>query len=124
MRESPPESVSSQETWPLGDTLVPKKTVVKQKTEPDSHGANRVAPWKEWKKKLQLDELERLIVRLKQAETDMFQLKANEAKREAERLRSIVLTKMDEPEEEYASNYLRLEQRSSVFVKRVLVALI
>lgn len=59
------------------------------------------------KKKLQIDELER-IVRLKQAEADMFQLKANEAKREAERLQRISLAKTDKSEEEYASSYLKL----------------
>jgi hypothetical protein len=58
------------------------------------------------KKKLQVDELER-IVRLKQAEADMFQLKANEAKREAERLQRIALAKSDKSEEEYASSYLK-----------------
>ncbi|XP_011048942.1 PREDICTED: OBERON-like protein [Populus euphratica] len=59
------------------------------------------------KKKLQVEELER-IVRLKQAEADMFQLKANEAKREAERLQRIGLAKTDKSEEEYASSYLKL----------------
>ncbi|CAN0927173.1 Protein OBERON 2 [Linum grandiflorum] len=59
------------------------------------------------KKKLQIDELER-IVRLKQAEADMFQLKANEAKREAERLQRIALAKTDKSEEEYANSYLKL----------------
>ncbi|KAJ4838602.1 Protein OBERON 2 [Turnera subulata] len=59
------------------------------------------------KKKLQIEELER-IVRLKQAEADMFQLKANEAKREAERLQRIALAKTDKSEEEYASSYLKL----------------
>ena len=59
------------------------------------------------KKKLQIEELER-IVRLKQAEADMFQLKANEAKREAERLQRIALAKSDKSEEEYASSYLKL----------------
>lgn len=59
------------------------------------------------KKKLQIDELEK-IVRLKQAEADMFQLKANEAKREAERLQRIALAKSDKSEEEYASSYLKL----------------
>ena len=34
-RESPAESASSQETWPLGDTVAGKKSV-SQKTEPDS----------------------------------------------------------------------------------------
>ncbi|XP_018457097.1 protein OBERON 2 [Raphanus sativus] len=58
------------------------------------------------RKKLQIDELER-IVRLKQAEADMFQLKANEAKREGERLQRIMLAKTDKSEEEYASNYLK-----------------
>lgn len=59
------------------------------------------------KKKLQIEELER-IVRLKQAEADMFQLKANEAKREAERLQRIALAKSDKSEEEYANSYLKL----------------
>lgn len=58
------------------------------------------------RKKLQIDELDR-IVRLKQAEADMFQLKANEAKREGERLQRIMLAKTDKSEEEYASNYLK-----------------
>ncbi|KAF2292396.1 hypothetical protein GH714_021806 [Hevea brasiliensis] len=58
------------------------------------------------KKKIQIEELER-IVRLKQAEADMFQLKANEA-REAERLQRIALAKTDKSEEEYASSYLKL----------------
>lgn len=58
-------------------------------------------------KKLQIEELER-IVRLKQAEADMFQLKANEAKREADRLQRIALAKSDKSEEEYASSYLKL----------------
>ena len=46
------------------------------------------------KKKLQIEELEK-IVRLKNAEADMFQLKADEAKREAERLQMIALAKQD-----------------------------
>ncbi|KAJ7960272.1 OBERON-like protein [Quillaja saponaria] len=58
------------------------------------------------KKKQQIEELEK-IVRLKTAEADMFQFKANEAKREAERLRRISLAKPDKSEEEYASNYLK-----------------
>lgn len=58
-------------------------------------------------KKLQIDELEK-IVRLKQAEADMFQLKANEAKRESERLQRIALAKSEKSEEEYASRYLKL----------------
>ncbi|KAK3031983.1 hypothetical protein RJ639_036188 [Escallonia herrerae] len=58
-------------------------------------------------KKKQLDELES-IVRLKQAEADMFQLKANEARREAERLQRIALAKSEKSEEDYASRYLKL----------------
>ncbi|GLT27432.1 hypothetical protein SLA2020_024290 [Shorea laevis] len=59
------------------------------------------------KKRSQIEELER-FVRLKQAEADMFQLKANEAKREAERLQQIALAKSDKSEEEYANSYLKL----------------
>ncbi|CBI28423.3 unnamed protein product, partial [Vitis vinifera] len=59
------------------------------------------------RKKQQIDELES-IVRLKQAEADMFQLKANEARREAERLQRIALAKSEKSEEEYASRYLKL----------------
>uniref|UniRef100_A0A5B6ZH38 Putative OBERON-like protein n=1 Tax=Davidia involucrata TaxID=16924 RepID=A0A5B6ZH38_DAVIN len=59
------------------------------------------------RKKQQIDELES-IVRLKQAETDMFQLKADEARREAERLQRIALAKSEKSEEEYASRYLKL----------------
>ncbi|PKI64237.1 hypothetical protein CRG98_015424 [Punica granatum] len=59
------------------------------------------------KKKIQVEELEK-IVRLKEAEADMFQLKANEAKREAERLQRIALAKSEKSEEEYASRYLKL----------------
>lgn len=57
-------------------------------------------------KKIQIEELEK-IVRLKHAEADMFQLKASEAKREAERLQRIALAKSDKSEEEYASSYLK-----------------
>lgn len=71
------------------------------------------------KKKSQIEELER-IVRLKQAEADMFQLKANEAKREAERLQRIVLAKMDKSEEEYASNYLKLRLSEAEAEKKYL----
>jgi len=58
------------------------------------------------KRKVQIEELEK-IVRLKNAEADMFQLKANEAKREAERLQRIALAKQDKSEEEFTSNYLK-----------------
>uniref|UniRef100_A0A5B6ZEL6 OBERON-like protein n=1 Tax=Davidia involucrata TaxID=16924 RepID=A0A5B6ZEL6_DAVIN len=59
------------------------------------------------RKKQQIDELGS-IVRLKQAEADMFQLKADEARREAERLQRIALAKSEKSEEEYASRYLKL----------------
>ncbi|XP_057765055.1 OBERON-like protein [Salvia miltiorrhiza] len=58
------------------------------------------------RKKMQIDELES-IVRLKQAEADMFEMKANEARREAERLRRIALAKTEKSEDDYASRYLK-----------------
>lgn len=58
------------------------------------------------RKKAQIDELES-IVRLKQAEADMFVLKANDARREAERLQRIALAKTEKSEEDYASQYLK-----------------
>ncbi|XP_047307617.1 OBERON-like protein [Impatiens glandulifera] len=63
------------------------------------------------KKKQQIEELES-IVRLKQAEADMFDVKASEARREAERLQRIVVAKATtekaSSEEDYASRYLKL----------------
>ncbi|GFY91627.1 potyvirus VPg interacting protein [Actinidia rufa] len=59
------------------------------------------------RKKQQIDELES-IVRLKQAEAEMFDVKASEARREAERLQRIVLSKSEKSEEDYASKYLKL----------------
>ncbi|XP_062202135.1 OBERON-like protein [Phragmites australis] len=63
------------------------------------------------RKKQQVEELES-IVRLKQAEAEMFQLKASEARQEAERLQSIALAKSERAEQDYASMYLkrRLEE--------------
>ncbi|RLM99475.1 OBERON-like protein [Panicum miliaceum] len=63
------------------------------------------------RKKQQVEELES-IVRLKQAEAEMFQLKASEARQEAERLQSIALAKSKTAEQDYASIYLkrRLEE--------------
>ncbi|KAI8000566.1 OBERON-like protein [Camellia lanceoleosa] len=58
------------------------------------------------RKKQQIDELES-IVRLKQAEADMFDVKASEARREAERLQRIALAKAEKSEEDYASRYLK-----------------
>jgi hypothetical protein len=62
-------------------------------------------------KKQQVDELESMV-RLKQAEAEMFQLKASEARQEAERLQSIALAKSERAEQDYASVYLkrRLEE--------------
>ncbi|XP_059291975.1 protein OBERON 2-like [Lycium ferocissimum] len=54
----------------------------------------------------QINELDS-IVRLKQAEADMFQLKADEARREADRLQMIALSKLGKSEEDYASRYLK-----------------
>ncbi|URE26605.1 hypothetical protein MUK42_20090 [Musa troglodytarum] len=63
------------------------------------------------RKKQQVEELES-IIRLKQAEAEMFQLKANEAKQEADRLQSIAQAKSEKAEQDYASMYLkrRLEE--------------
>ncbi|KAF5949792.1 hypothetical protein HYC85_011785 [Camellia sinensis] len=58
------------------------------------------------RKKIQIDELES-IVRLKQAEADMFQLKADEARREADGLQRIALAKSGKSEEDYATKYLK-----------------
>lgn len=60
------------------------------------------------RKKQQVEELES-IVRLKQAEAEMFQLKATEARQEAERLESIALAKSEKAaaEQDYASMYLK-----------------
>ncbi|CAN4084499.1 unnamed protein product [Withania somnifera] len=57
-------------------------------------------------RKLQIDELEG-VARLKEAEADMFQLKADEARREADRLQRIALAKSRKSEEDYASSYLK-----------------
>ncbi|PWZ38771.1 OBERON-like protein [Zea mays] len=61
----------------------------------------------------QAEELES-IIRLKQAESEMFQLKASEAQEEAERLRSVALAKRksEAAGQDYASMYLkrRLEE--------------
>ncbi|KAJ0443369.1 putative chromatin regulator PHD family [Helianthus annuus] len=57
------------------------------------------------KKKQQVDELQS-IVRLKQAEAEMFDLKASEARREAERLQRISLANAQK-EDDYASRYLK-----------------
>lgn len=40
----------------------------------------------------------------------MFQLKVDEARREADRLQRIALTKSEKAEEEYASRYLKFEK--------------
>ncbi|KAI3795742.1 hypothetical protein L1987_38399 [Smallanthus sonchifolius] len=58
------------------------------------------------KKMQQVDELQS-IVRLKQAEADMFDLKATEARREAERLQMISLANAHKSEDDYASRYLK-----------------
>ncbi|XP_013695619.1 protein OBERON 1-like [Brassica napus] len=64
------------------------------------------------KKKQQIEEVGR-IVRLKEAEAEMFQLKANQAKVEAERLERIVKAKREKTEEEYVSNYLKQRLREA-----------
>jgi len=60
------------------------------------------------RRKQKIDELES-IVKLKQAEAEMFQLKADEARREAEMLQNIALAKSEKSEEDYRSSYLKLK---------------
>ncbi|KAJ8430500.1 hypothetical protein Cgig2_010830 [Carnegiea gigantea] len=60
------------------------------------------------RRKQKIDELES-IVKLKQAEAEMFQLKADEARREAEMLQNIALAKSEKTEEDYCSSYLKLK---------------
>lgn len=71
------------------------------------------------RKKQQIDELES-IVRLKQAEADMFQLKASEARREGERLQRIMLAKTEKTEEDYASRYLKQRLNEAELEKQYL----
>lgn len=68
------------------------------------------------RKKLQIQGLEK-IVRLKLAEADMFQLKANEAKQEVLRLRRIALAS----EEEYVNGYLKQQFREAEAEKQYLI---
>ncbi|KAK6917854.1 Oberon, coiled-coil region, partial [Dillenia turbinata] len=71
------------------------------------------------RKKQEIEELDS-IVRLKQAEADMFQLKATEARREAETLQRIALAKSEKSEEEYVSNYLKQRLNEAETEKRYL----
>ncbi|XP_073025713.1 OBERON-like protein [Primulina eburnea] len=71
------------------------------------------------RKKIQIDELEN-IVRLKQAEADMFELKANEARREAEWLQRISLAKSEKSEEDYTSRYLKQRMHEAEAEKQYL----
>lgn len=59
------------------------------------------------RKQQQIEELE-TIVKLKVAEADMFQMRADEARREAEDLQRIVFVKSEKVEEEYTTRYLKL----------------
>ncbi|KAJ7529321.1 hypothetical protein O6H91_15G044700 [Diphasiastrum complanatum] len=59
------------------------------------------------RKKAEIEELESHM-RFKQAESQMFQIRANEARREAEGLRRIVLAKCEKVKDEYASKILKL----------------
>ncbi|XP_058201294.1 OBERON-like protein [Rhododendron vialii] len=71
------------------------------------------------RKKQQIDDLES-IVRLKEAEADMFEGKASEARREADRLQRIVLAKSDKSEEDYATRYLKLRLNEAEAEKQYL----
>ncbi|KAK9663949.1 hypothetical protein RND81_14G008700 [Saponaria officinalis] len=71
------------------------------------------------RRKQQIDELES-IVKLKQAEADMFQLKADEARREAEMLQNIAIAKSEKSEEDYHSRYLKLKMSEAEAEKQYL----
>uniref|UniRef100_M1BMI2 CONSTANS interacting protein 6 n=1 Tax=Solanum tuberosum TaxID=4113 RepID=M1BMI2_SOLTU len=71
-------------------------------------------------KRQQLDELDS-IVRLKQAEADMFQLKADEARREVDRLQMIAFSKLEESEDDYANRYLQQRLNEAEAEKQYLV---
>ncbi|KAJ7215688.1 hypothetical protein O6H91_Y472300 [Diphasiastrum complanatum] len=74
------------------------------------------------KKTQEIEELQ-TIVRLKQAEAEMFQNRADEAQREADKLQRIAQAKSEKAEEDYASRYLKLRlyeaeaERRSLFEK-------
>ncbi|XP_010252715.1 PREDICTED: OBERON-like protein [Nelumbo nucifera] len=70
------------------------------------------------RKKQHIDELDS-VARLKQAEAEMFQLKACEARREVKRLQRIVFAK-SEKAEEYASRYLKLRLNDAEAEKQYL----
>lgn len=59
------------------------------------------------RKKQEIEELE-TIVRLKLAEADMYQMRADDARREADDLQRIVAVKSEKVEEEYTARYLKL----------------
>ncbi|MCO5583120.1 hypothetical protein L7F22_037028 [Adiantum nelumboides] len=74
------------------------------------------------RKKQEIEELE-TIVKLKLAESEMFQSRADEARSEAEKLQRIVVDKSEKAEEEYTARYLQLRlnevevQRRALFEK-------
>ncbi|MCO5551835.1 hypothetical protein L7F22_005338 [Adiantum nelumboides] len=74
------------------------------------------------RKKQEIEELE-TIVKLKLAESEMFQSRADEARSEAENLQRIVVNKSEKAEEEYTARYLQLRlneveaQRRALFEK-------
>ncbi|XP_024522270.1 OBERON-like protein [Selaginella moellendorffii] len=71
------------------------------------------------RKRQQIEELE-TIIRLKQAEAEMFQQRADEARRDADDLQRIALAKSEKVEEEYASRYLKLRLNEAEAERRYL----
>lgn len=69
------------------------------------------------KKEPVFDELES-IVRIKHAEAKMFQQRADDARREAEGLRRIAVTKNEKIEEEYASRIKKLHLAEAEEIRR------
>ncbi|KAM7472520.1 hypothetical protein LguiA_010703 [Lonicera macranthoides] len=74
-------------------------------------------PQRSAKKEPVFDELES-IVRIKHAEAKMFQARADDARREAEGLRRIALTKNEKIEEEYAGRIKKLHLAEAEEIRR------
>ncbi|KAJ7519419.1 hypothetical protein O6H91_20G037400 [Diphasiastrum complanatum] len=70
-------------------------------------------------KRQEINELE-TIIRLKQAEAEMFQLRAEEAQQEADELTRIVQARHKNAEEDYAAKYLKLRLKEAEAERRYL----
>ncbi|KAG6418971.1 hypothetical protein SASPL_121178 [Salvia splendens] len=112
------DSFKNQDSEDAGRMLSPKEAFNRTAQEAVRKMEMVAEEKMQMRKKMQIDELES-IVRLKQAEADMFEMKANEARREAERLRRIALAKTEKSEEHEAEaekqclfERIKLQERS------------